>query len=217
MGTLILTNADTNYRLSDLIRDGAVKPPAPVGALAGAGAGNVENGDHGYVVTWVTAQGESLPGAAVVVTVVNKAADGKVALSGIAIGPPGTASRKVYRTVAAGAVYKLLTTLADNATTVYVDNTADANLGAVAPANDLSGLPYPSPYWDNVGIIADEANTAPVLLGDGTLSAANWDESVDPGAGSNRFMSGDVPLMPSSIYVRSAMAGAIIHVSGVQR
>jgi hypothetical protein len=68
----------------------------------------------------------------------------RVSLSGIAIGPGGTTSRKLYRTVAGGAQLKLLATLADNTTTDVVDTVGDGSLGANAPTSDTSGLTQPS-------------------------------------------------------------------------
>jgi len=47
----------------------------------------------------------------------------------------GVASRKLYRTVTSGVSYKLVATISDNTTTTYVDNIADASLGATAPTD----------------------------------------------------------------------------------
>lgn len=111
-------------------------PTACTGALAGAGAGNVDNGTHSYKVTFVGASGESQVGAVSnTVTVVDKTMDGKVSLTAIPTGGAGTTSRKIYRTAAGNAVtgpWKLLATIADNVTVVYTDNTADSGLGADA-------------------------------------------------------------------------------------
>lgn len=110
---------------------------APVDALAGTGAGNVDNGVHYYKITFVSQAGETGPGAASDgVTVADKTVNGKVALSSIALGPTGTTARKIYRTIAADPVtgtYKLVATISDNTTTIYEDNVADASLGAAAP------------------------------------------------------------------------------------
>lgn len=109
---------------------------APTAALAGVGAGSVDNGTHSYKVTFVDGLGnESGPSSASnIVTVVNNLVDGKVALTLIPTGPAGTTKRKLYRTVAGNAPpWKFLDTIADNVTTVYTDNTADAGLGASAP------------------------------------------------------------------------------------
>lgn len=65
----------------------------------------------------------------------------QVALSGIAIGPSGTTSRKIYRTTVGGAQLKLQQTIANNSATVGVtDVTADGSLGANAPVSDTAGL-----------------------------------------------------------------------------
>lgn len=129
-------------------------------ALAGSGAGNVENGAHRYVVTFVTASGETQAGdISAAVTVADKTVNGKVALSAIPIGGSLVTSRKIYRTVAAGSVYLLLTTLADNTTTTYTDNTADASLGAEAPSTNTTSDPILSI------VIASARKSAETLLG----------------------------------------------------
>ncbi len=123
---------------------GGVPHPATacVGALAGAGAGNVDDGTHSYKVTFVTAEGETDPNIkSNVVTVADKATDGQVNLTSIPLGPtsggPTVTDRKIYRTVAGDTGnWKLLTTIADNTTTTYTDNTADAGLGADAPTTN---------------------------------------------------------------------------------
>lgn len=74
-------------------------------------------------------------------------AGNRVSLSSVATGPStpvAVTSRKIYRTVVNGSQLKLVTTLADNVTTVYVDSTADGSLGANAPTSDASGLAQPS-------------------------------------------------------------------------
>ena len=133
-------------------------PGAATGALAGGGAGNVNNGTHSYKVTFVTAGGETEAGTiSNTVTVTDKTADGKVALSAIPTGSPVVTARKIYRTVAGNTgSYKLLTTIADNSTTTYTDNTADAGLGAVAPSANTAldvraTLVNATGVWSTVG------------------------------------------------------------------
>lgn len=129
------------------VAEPSVLPVALSAALAGAGAGNVDDGLHNYRVVHVRPLGDSQPGAATPITVVDKAADGQVSLTGIAAGPAGTTARKVYRTkVGAPNDYFLLTTIADNVTLIFTDNVADAALGAalVFPAvtfDELSAAP----------------------------------------------------------------------------
>jgi len=117
-------------------------PAACIGALAGDGAGNVENGTHSYKVTFVTASGETTGSSkSNVVTVADKTANGQVDLTGIAVGPTGTTSRIVYRTVAGDAGdYKLLTTLGNNTATTYTDNVADASLTDTLPTTNTAAL-----------------------------------------------------------------------------
>jgi hypothetical protein len=79
----------------------------------------------------------------------NSTAYRKVALSGIVVGDASVTSRNVYRTAAGSAQLKLLTTIADNTTTTYNDQTIDSGLGANAPtvgtatanAVNVTGIP----------------------------------------------------------------------------
>lgn len=61
-----------------------------------------------------------------------------VALTNIPTGDATVTSRKVYRTEAGGSTLKLLTTIGDNSTTTYTDTSADASLGANAPASNTA-------------------------------------------------------------------------------
>lgn len=51
----------------------------------------------------------------------------------------GVNARRLYRTAAGGATFKLVTTVNDNTTTTYDDSTADSSLGATAPTDN--GVP----------------------------------------------------------------------------
>lgn len=120
--------------------DGEPAPTALTAALAGDGAGNVDDGIHSYVVTFVTADGETEAGTASS-TVTTTSGDGKVDLSAIPVGGASVTSRKIYRTEAGGATYKLLTTISDNTTTTYEDDIADSALGAGAPSTNSTEDP----------------------------------------------------------------------------
>lgn len=129
-----------HLRLSSSMAEPA--PGALTAALAGAGAGNVDNGVHRWRVTFVTAAGETQGGTvSAAVTVADKTVNGKVALTAIPTGGAAVTSRKLYRTAAAGSTYLLLATIADNTTTIYTDNTADASLGAGAPSTNTTNDP----------------------------------------------------------------------------
>lgn len=107
-------------------------------ALAGAGAGNVNNGVHSYLVTFQTADGETTftpeDLALISVTVDDKTDDGKVALTDIPVGSAFVLARRIWRTKADAdpnldGNYFLVDSIDDNTTTTYTDNTSDANLG----------------------------------------------------------------------------------------
>lgn len=126
------------------------RPTAPTVALVSpATAGNVNAGAHRYRVTFVTADGETDGGdiSSSVTTIAGVADDPEtldvdetiiasqqVAITDIPIGGVGVTARKIYRTAANGSSYFLLTTIADNTTTSYIDNIADSSLGAGVPS-----------------------------------------------------------------------------------
>lgn len=110
-------------------------PSAVTAALASPAApGNVDNGAHRYLATFVTADGETQAGViSSAITVVDKTVNGQVSLTAIPLGGMLVTARKLYRTVAGGTHYLLLATLSNNTATTYTDNIADASLGAEAP------------------------------------------------------------------------------------
>jgi hypothetical protein len=129
-----------------------VAPGAPTATLAAAGAGKIGNGPHVYRVTFVTKAGSAATlncsavpcgetnGGTVSasVTIVDSTVNGQIQLTNIPVGVanPGNpldptvkaVARNVYRLTGKG--YQLLTTLADNTTTTFLDNVPDASLGA---------------------------------------------------------------------------------------
>lgn len=138
---LSIDEVQKHLRLDDLNVEPV--PSALTAALASTPiAGNVDNGAHRYRCTFVTADGETSGGdISSAVTVADKSVNGKVALTAIPIGGAFVTARKIYRTAAAGSTYLLLTTLADNTTTTYTDNVADASLGAGVPTANTTGDP----------------------------------------------------------------------------
>lgn len=110
-----------------------VVPTAPASAatlVQSATAGAVTAGAHVGYVTFVTAVGESGLGPASTLVVVDGTK--KIDWSSIPLGGVGVTSRGLYRTKAnssgvAGTPY-LVAYIADNVTTTYADNTADASL-----------------------------------------------------------------------------------------
>lgn len=114
-------------------------PPGVVTATLGAGAGSVDNGVHRYAAVFVTADGTTQLGSVGdAVTVADKTINGIVELTGVPIGGSLVTSRRIYRTMAGGTTFYLLTTLANNTATIYTDNTADVALGASAPLTNTT-------------------------------------------------------------------------------
>lgn len=125
---------------------------APTTALTAAintTSGNL-NGSYGYVVAFGSGSmaangtysltGWTLPGP---VSNTIAPADEQGNLSAIPIGPTGTIVRGLYRNLASGSPttgpFYLVTILTDNTTTTFVDNVADASLGAAAPSANTTG------------------------------------------------------------------------------
>jgi len=95
----------------------------------------------------------------------------QVGVADVAVGPTGTTQRKVYRTGVNASQLKLLTTLADNLTTVYTPDTAlDATLGANAPTVDDAGLPGVT------GTVLAGVTSIPVGSAGQFLTAGGWAE-----------------------------------------
>jgi hypothetical protein len=92
------------------------------------------------IVDWYDGVSDATIATHVTAPIADSSATNRVAIAGVALGPTGTTSRKVYRTTAGGAQLKLLTTIADNTTTTYTDAIADGSLGADVPTSDTSGL-----------------------------------------------------------------------------
>ncbi len=90
-------------------------PSAPVTA---AGAAGSLTGTYEYVISFLTAAGETIPGASSTPLAVTSK---QINLSAIPLGGPGTTGRRIYRQLNGGG-YLLVTTINDNTTTVFVDN-----------------------------------------------------------------------------------------------
>lgn len=132
--------------MAHLRLDSSNQEPAPaaptVALISPAAAGNVDDGVHRYLVTFVTAAGETQAGTpSAIVTVADKTVNGKVTVSGIPLGGSAVTSRKLYRTAAGGSTYLLLDTIADNTTATYTDNIADSALGVGAPSTNTTDDP----------------------------------------------------------------------------
>lgn len=125
------------YNGTDWTRHG-VYPPTMTASFYTGAAGN-PNGDYQYKFTYInSASVEGNPSSASTTFTV---ANAKISLTCLPIAPQswGVASRRIYRTSNAGATWYRVATISDNTTTTYLDDTADASLGAAAPSD--KGVP----------------------------------------------------------------------------
>jgi hypothetical protein len=103
----------------------------------------------------------------------------RVALSNLQVGAAGVTGRKVYRTAANTTTpLKLLTTIADNVTTVYTDAAADATLGASAPIVDTSGLQQPQGQVTAGAAVLPVAGTAAFAPTGGFAVVGNGEQVI---------------------------------------
>tara|TARA_R110002020_G_scaffold28797_6_gene91400 strand:- start:847 stop:2640 length:1794 start_codon:yes stop_codon:yes gene_type:complete len=103
-----------------------------------SGVSGLPDGEYYYALTYVVSGVELITGTVSnTLTVVTN----QINLS-LPVGPTDTDERKVYRTEDGGSTLKLVTTIADNTTTTYTDNTADGSLGATMGAVN-SAAPKP--------------------------------------------------------------------------
>jgi uncharacterized phiE125 gp8 family phage protein len=148
-------------------------PGAPAVALAGAGAGNVDNGAHRWLFTFVTADGETQAGTvSAALTVADKTVNGRVTVSGVPLGGAAVTARKCYRTAANGSAYLYHSTIADNTTTSITDNTADSALGAGAPSVNTTTDPL-------LNIFIKSARLAAERITNRALITQTWDLYLD--------------------------------------
>lgn len=197
------------------------QPDTLTPALAGAGAGNVDNGTHVYGVSFVTALGESeVSEISVVVTVADKTVNGQVALSSIPKGPPGTTARKIYRSVANLVALKLQSTIANNTATTLTDNLADSGLGASPITSDYSGLPMIRGFYEQLKIsVVDTPNTVRVYIDSDNpnISATNYGASLLPGGPNEKeYRGGDDGgrVRAGSIWLFTTIAGQQVMIDG---
>jgi hypothetical protein len=137
-------------------------------------AGN-PTGTYYYAMTYVTTGGEEVIGTVSnTITVTTN----KINLD-IPIGYAGTTSRKIYRTINGGNELFLLTTIADNETLTYTDNTIDGALGVIIPAinNECPKVRYLTVSYERLVGAGDALKPTQAWVGDPEIEvfdAANF-------------------------------------------
>jgi hypothetical protein len=154
LGNFVVVAHAPSLNLAIDVRTGtvyAMSVVAPTGAVTAAvGAAGVLTGDYMYKVSYaIVVSGEMISEsplnvASAVVTLTGDKAD----LTNIPVSPDAQVThRRIYRTTAGGSVFFYAGQVADNTTTTYTDNLADAGLSTIAAPTDL-GNPYGSTTAD---------------------------------------------------------------------
>lgn len=153
-------------------------PPTVVAGAAGA-----LTGEYRWLVTYLTASGETEGGAPfpALSTSALTLSGTTASLTGIPVSPcRSVTGRNIYRTAAGGSVFKLVAAspvIADNTTTSYTDTTADGSLGTNAPipatATGTGMEQFPDDMVESVFI---KGLTVPLGRAQGDLRDNKWRE-----------------------------------------
>lgn len=121
------------YNGTEFTRHGIPVPSACTAATTSAG---VVAGVYSYKVVYVNSYA-AFGNPSTASTTFTAGASSVIGVTDIPVAPTsyGVSARRLYRTTNSGTTFLLLTTINDNTTTVYADNTPDASLGASAPTD----------------------------------------------------------------------------------
>jgi uncharacterized phage protein gp47/JayE len=171
----------------DTTLDGTIPDPGtplPPTAAINATAGNL-NGLYEYVVTFVTASGETVASAES--NAVSPATQ-QVNLTAIPVGGPGTTARRIYRALNGSGIYRRITEIANNTATTFTDNVTDAvmNAGSLVPTVDTAHSITVTAQSQQTGVEGNvaagsitELTNAPATLTD-VLNTAAFTGGSDP-------------------------------------
>ncbi len=178
-------------------------------ALAGAGAGNVDNGSHDYKITFLTNVGESIPISTPsnTITVTDKTTDGKIRLTGLPVSNDAAViGKRLYRRFNGTGDYLRLATIA-NSVVSYLDNIANASLTAVLDDEDTSNrTTLGNTKIEKLLILAEQGATS---ANDVDLPRANT-VSLSGNTDVNGFTSTGISTgTPLFLYIPDATVGTI--------
>ena len=145
--------------------------PTPPGVSLEGDAGNLTGG-YEYVLTFLTAQGETLPSNPSQIIVAN---GDQIMLTTIAIGGPGTTGRRVYRDKNGAGDYRLVQEFDENTTATWTDNVDDDDLenAQTLPLSDTAHSVPAQGTAQDVGVDGNAVAGAITVISDApaTLSA----------------------------------------------
>jgi hypothetical protein len=175
-------------------------PPRAIQAVPG-GAGFLGAGQYSWVVTYLVGANETSATLLGDIYLAGTFNAQQASLSEIPIGQAGVTGRRIYRTPSFNGTnppgYFLVTTIADNTTTVFVDNVADGGLGASLPLVNNTGLTTEVSIFIT-GFSSDTPVDAIVNDVDGQLASVQGARTLvlnnTPGA--NFDLSGLFPVTP---------------------
>src|SRR3990167_853741 len=122
-------NTPIKVTLDNVVSNWGIPPPTSAPTLALGASGNIPSGTYRYVVTYVSTYGKesnrSDPSDSI------QANNNQISLTAIPTSPEAqVTSRKLYRDDGGDAIYRLVTTISDNTTTTYTDNSSVADLSS---------------------------------------------------------------------------------------
>lgn len=128
--------------------------------------GGTLTGAYEYVVTFTTAQGETLPSVESQIVTVTA---GTCNLSNIPIGGPQTLGRRIYRDLNGAGNFRLVREFAENTTVVFVDNVTDATIvsAQTPPTVDTAHAIPVGATAQNVGVEGNIVVGAVTIVSDG--------------------------------------------------
>ena len=128
--------------VNEFAENAVVAPAAAIAALK-SGAGNVDIGAHAYKVVHKNSTGITIGGATSnSVAVADNTVDGQIDVTSIEISSDSRVTeRDVYRQFNGVGAFKFAFNLADNTTTIFTDNIANASLGVdLITVQTISGI-----------------------------------------------------------------------------
>lgn len=129
------------YKMNGTLTRHGVYPPTTTFTIASATTGSALSGVYSYKLTYVNTNLVESDVGPVSNTLTIAAGGSNILITSLPVAPSswGIESRRIYRTEAGGADYKLAYIMSNNTATTWEDNIADISLGVTAPTDQ--GVP----------------------------------------------------------------------------
>ncbi len=160
-------NTPFKVRLDESVSLWGVTPPSSAPIAAKGAGGNVPEGAHRYVITFVTQDGKESNRSDPSNTV--NSTGSSILLTSIPVSSETqVTARKIYRDDQEDALYRFVATISDNSTTTYTDSLSNADISsstAPEPASAVDNSPpelmaFIAPYEGYIfGVLASDRKT----------------------------------------------------------